>query len=148
LERGFFKLSVSDCGRFLRLDNCTVAKDRFDYARVLLATSSLDVINFVEKVLIDGQLVELKIIEEWGYAIGEDACLLEEEDVDSKMYVPDNNFDNEVPKVSDQVADLVKNLANDWVGDDVELQVDSILKVPPESKEQVNKVVSESASVL
>lgn len=60
----FFKLSVLDCGRFLRLDNSTVAKDRFDYARVLLATSSLDVINFSEKILIDGVVVDLKIIEE------------------------------------------------------------------------------------
>lgn len=42
----FFKLCVFDCGRFLRVDNCSIAKERFDYARILVATSSLEVIIF------------------------------------------------------------------------------------------------------
>ena len=49
-----FKLAIFECGIFLRLNDSTVAKDRFDYARVLLATSSLEVLNFSEIILIDG----------------------------------------------------------------------------------------------
>jgi len=37
----FFKLYVFDCGRYLRADNCSLNRERFDYARVLIATSSL-----------------------------------------------------------------------------------------------------------
>lgn len=107
------------------MDNCTIAKDQFDYARVLLATSSLDVINFTEKILIDGEIVELKIIEEWGFEIGEDACSLEDVDDDSKVSVPCNNYDFLAPDVCDQVDDLVNNLADDWVDEGKEIQCKS-----------------------
>jgi hypothetical protein len=66
-----------DCGRFLRSDGYTAAKERLDYARVLLATPALTVIKKEEHLLVDGCLVEIKIIEEWGYDLGDDACLLE-----------------------------------------------------------------------
>lgn len=92
-SESFFKLCVSECGRFLRMDNSTISKERFDYARVLLATSSLEVLNYTDKMLIDGVLVELKIIEEWGFSLGEDACLLED-DIVSKVSASDNNFDH------------------------------------------------------
>jgi hypothetical protein len=83
-----------------------------------LATSSLEVINFTERILIDGVLVELKIIVEWGFTLGEDACLLEEDDVFSKASIPDNNFDNEIHDIQDNVADLENNLVEDWAGSD------------------------------
>lgn len=57
----FFKLCVIDCGRFLRTDSCSVDRERFDYARVSIATFSLEVVNCVEKLLIDGELVDVKI---------------------------------------------------------------------------------------
>jgi hypothetical protein len=66
----FFKLCVMDCGRFLRADRYTVAKDRLDYARVLIATTSLAVIKKVENVLVDGSLEVVQIIEEWGLRVG------------------------------------------------------------------------------
>jgi len=37
---------------------------RFDFARVLLATSSLEVIKVTNRLLVDGVMVELKIMEE------------------------------------------------------------------------------------
>ena len=55
-------------------------KERFDYARVLVATTSYEIFNCSEEVLIDGELVTVKIIEEWGFNIGDDACHYEEED--------------------------------------------------------------------
>ena len=56
--------------------------------------------------------MELKIIEERGFAIGEDACLLDD-DVDSKASIPEKCYDNVAPEISDQVDNLVNNLADD-----------------------------------
>ena len=60
--------------------------------------------------------MEIKIIEEWGFAIGEDACLLDD-DADSKASIPDKCYDNVAPEISDQVDNLVNNLADDWATD-------------------------------
>jgi hypothetical protein len=59
-------------------------KVRFDYARVLISTSSLEILNSDAKVLVDGELFGFKIIEEWGFSLGEDACLgdIDESEVD------------------------------------------------------------------
>ena len=76
----FFKLCVFDCGRLLRVDEVTVEKERLDYARVFVATSSVEVINTNAKLMVDGVIFYFKIIEEWGFSLGEDACLFDEED--------------------------------------------------------------------
>jgi hypothetical protein len=55
----FFKLCVMDCGRFLHSDNYTAAKDRLDYARVLIATTAMAVIKKVEHLMVNGSLVEV-----------------------------------------------------------------------------------------
>jgi len=60
----FFKLCVFDCGRLMRVNDFTLDKERLDYARVLVATSVLDVINVTAKVVVDGVLFHFKIIEE------------------------------------------------------------------------------------
>jgi hypothetical protein len=60
----FFKLCVFDCGRFLRADSYTVEKDRLDFARILIATSSLVVVKRVERLLVDDTLIEVQVIEE------------------------------------------------------------------------------------
>ncbi|MCI11844.1 sulfate transporter [Trifolium medium] len=73
----FFKLCVLDYGSFLRAYSYIVEKVKLDYARVLIATSAMKVIKGVEKLLVDGVMVEVKIMEEWGYALGEDVCLYE-----------------------------------------------------------------------
>lgn len=76
----FFKLFVFYCGRYLRADTFLLNRERFDFARVLISTSSLDVVNVTKQILVDGMLLEIKIIEEWGFSLGEDACLFEEDD--------------------------------------------------------------------
>jgi hypothetical protein len=53
-----------DCGRFMRVDGYSAAKERVYYAQVLIATPKLAVIKKVEKLLVDGSLVEVQIIEE------------------------------------------------------------------------------------
>ncbi|KEH37388.1 transmembrane protein, putative [Medicago truncatula] len=57
----------------------TLNKERLDFARVLLATSSLDILSSVATLLGDAILMDFKIVEEWGFSIGEDACLYEED---------------------------------------------------------------------
>jgi hypothetical protein len=52
-----------------------VDKVRFDYARVLISTSSSEIVNTDAKILVDGEIFDFKIIEDWGIALGEDACL-------------------------------------------------------------------------
>lgn len=76
----FFKLCVLDCGRFLWTDCCSMDRDRFDYARILIATSSLEVVDCVEKISVDGEVVEIRIIEEFGFNIGDDVCLYDIDD--------------------------------------------------------------------
>lgn len=71
----FFKLCVYDCGRLLKLDDSTLDKVRFDYGRVLISTPYVDLIIYDAKVMIDGVIFYLKIVEEGGFSLGEDACL-------------------------------------------------------------------------
>jgi len=109
----FFKLCVYDCGRLLKVDDITLDRDRFDYARVLVSTSSLDIIKSVANVMVDGVLFEFKIIEEWGFAVGEDACLFDDEEshVDDRSDMPadlDNGIDD------GDVDGLLKSLAAEW----------------------------------
>jgi hypothetical protein len=70
----FFKYCAMDVGRLLRVDGCTLERERFDYARILLATSSLELINTESTVMVDGAVVHFKIVEEWGFLLSEDAC--------------------------------------------------------------------------
>ncbi|PNX71916.1 hypothetical protein L195_g027802, partial [Trifolium pratense] len=104
----FFKLCVLDCGRYLRTDCCSAEKDRLDFARVLIATPSLDIINSVESILVDGGQVEVKIVEEWGYALGEDSCLVEE-DNGSEAAQSECGEGHVDPEVSRDVDLLINN---------------------------------------
>jgi hypothetical protein len=108
----FFKLCVMDCGRFLRPDSYTVARDRLDYARVLISTTALAVVKKVEQILVDGSLVEVQIIEEWGFDLGDDACLLED-DVASKVSINADDESRGDPEASNQVDMLVDQFAKE-----------------------------------
>jgi len=69
---------------------------------------------WVDKLLIDGVLVEVKIVEEWGFNIGEYACLFEDDDgqndhsenedihVDLDVF---NNVDTLVGKIVDELEE-------------------------------------------
>ncbi|MCI74329.1 DUF4283 domain protein, partial [Trifolium medium] len=43
----------------------------------------------MEKLLVEGEMIEVKVIEEWGLALGEDACLYDDEH-ESETYHSDN----------------------------------------------------------
>ncbi|PNY15039.1 cysteine-rich receptor-like protein kinase, partial [Trifolium pratense] len=107
----FFKLCVHECGRFLRTDYCSAEKERLDFARVLIATPNLDIIKRVEIVLVDGIQVKVTIAEEWGYAMGEDHCLFEEE-TESDAAQSDCGEADVDPEVRRNVDILVNNITD------------------------------------
>ncbi|MCH94556.1 sulfate transporter, partial [Trifolium medium] len=118
----FFKLCVLECGRYLRTDECSLERDRFDYARVLVATPSLAVINLTDTILVDYSMVEIKIIDEWGFNIGEDACLFEEEDTQESK--SEHTVDHGDHELSNHVDILVEKLADDLERDEGEWHKD------------------------
>ncbi|GAU23620.1 hypothetical protein TSUD_386090 [Trifolium subterraneum] len=117
----FFKLCVFYCGRSLRADNFSVHRDRLDFARVLIATPDLEIIKRVETVLVDGTLTEIMIVEEWGYALGEDTCLFEDES-EAEASQTDNEVEHDDPEGRRDVDMLVKKLA-DGLGKEDDLQL-------------------------
>lgn len=74
----FFRLCVLDTGRFLHIDDCTVDKARLDYARVLVSTTQIEIVNKTAEFLIDNCNYVIKLVEEWGCNLGEDAFMTEE----------------------------------------------------------------------
>jgi hypothetical protein len=111
----FFRLCALDFGRLLRVDNCTVARERFDYVRILLATSSLEVINDEADLLVDDDLVNIKIMEEWGFSLGEDACLFEDTSIcdESEKAKVHGDF-----VVYNDVKNLVNEMTEEWMEED------------------------------
>ncbi|XP_045791437.1 uncharacterized protein LOC123886142 [Trifolium pratense] len=103
----FFQLCVFECGGFLRTDSCSAEKNRLDFARVLIATPELDIIKRSVTVLVDGTQVEIKIVEEWGYAMGEDACLFEDES-EAESSCGEGQEDPEVLRNVDELVNQFK----------------------------------------
>jgi len=132
-----FKLCVYDCGRLMRVDDITLDRDRFDYARVLVSTSSLELINSEASILVDGALFQFKIIEEWGFAIGEDACLVEdtESQGDDRSVMPEDLDDGVGGR---DVDELLNRLSEDWKKED------EVLHLAPSPVSATVKVTSAS----
>lgn len=63
-----------------------MSRKHFDFARVLIVMSSLDVVNMVDKILVYSVLIEIKIIDEWRFNLGEDDCMFEEDDGSKSSY--------------------------------------------------------------
>ncbi|GAU40819.1 hypothetical protein TSUD_398030 [Trifolium subterraneum] len=86
--------------------------------RVLIATSDLDIVKRTEKVLVDGVLVEIKIVEEWGYAMGEDSCLFEEESETEASHSDfgEGHADPEVCRNADFLVDKIAGGLDDDKG--------------------------------
>ncbi|CAJ2667051.1 uncharacterized protein LOC123905098 [Trifolium pratense] len=106
----FFQLCVFESGRFLRTDSSSVEKTILDFARVLIATPELDIIKKSVSVLVDEIIVEIKIVEEWGYAMGEDSCLFDEgsEFEESQADYSEGQVDPEVNRSVDMLIDKFK----------------------------------------
>jgi hypothetical protein len=127
-NESFFKLCVLDCGRYLRTDSCSLEKERFDFARVLVSTTSLEIISLVDKLLIDGIMVEVKIVEEWGFSIGEDACIFDD-DNDCNIETPLNEDIHVDPEVSNNVDILVGKIVDDIEATELKEDLEQIIPV-------------------
>jgi len=112
----FFKLCVSECGKFVRVDDCTLDRGQIDYARVLITTTSLEVLNLTTDVLVDGTTFSIKLVEEWGCNLGEDAFL--SEDNSEQNLFKDEGFDNfdghDIEGEGGEVEAILDDLCNDW----------------------------------
>lgn len=118
----FFKLCVSSCGRYIRSDECTLDKARLDFARVLISTSFLEVVNTTAEVIIDGCKHSIKLVEEWGCYLGEDA-FLSEDGTETRTEALSHRDD--VPVMDDIQADmdeLVQDLSKEWIQPEIHLE--------------------------
>ena len=128
----FFRLCVMDCGRYLRTDSGSLEKERFDFSRVLVSTTSLEIISLVDKLLINGILVEVKIVEEWGFSIGEDECLFE--DVNDGNNEQHENEDIHVdPDVSNNVDTLVVKIVEELEATELKEDLEQIIPDSPKN---------------
>ncbi|CAG9768404.1 unnamed protein product [Ceutorhynchus assimilis] len=80
-NESFFRLCAPENGRFIRADECTIDKARLDFARILVSTSQLEILNTSSEVVIDGRKYIIKLVEEWGCHLGEDAFMTEVDSV-------------------------------------------------------------------
>ncbi|MCI75357.1 hypothetical protein A2U01_0096626, partial [Trifolium medium] len=64
-------------------------------------------------------MIEVKIVEEWGYTLGEDSCLFKDES-DSEASEPDYDVEHGDPDVCRHVDALVEELA-EFVEEDDDL---------------------------
>ena len=115
----FFKLCAFDFGRVMNVDSCTVDRDRLDYARILLATNSLTIINDSFDILVDDMLMNIKIVEEWGYEIGEDVCLFENDSENEAECETCEKVDEHATfAVNKDTDNMVNDMAAEWGDDD------------------------------
>jgi len=70
---------VVNVGRYVRADECTVDKAMMDFARILISTTQVEILNTSYDFIIDGSMYSIKLVEEWGCYLGEDAFLIEVE---------------------------------------------------------------------
>ena len=45
----FFRLCVAGTGRFILADECTIDKAQLDYARILISTHNIEIVNMLEQ---------------------------------------------------------------------------------------------------
>jgi hypothetical protein len=166
-NESFFKLCVFECGSYLRTDNCSLSRQRFDFARVLVSTSSFEVINMSEQISIDGGLVGIKIVEEWGFNLGEDVCLSDEDEKsfasspETEKFHDDidtnNNVDVLVDKMAKEFAEVedenenVKGTSNGAVNLETTTSVEKhdpivLSSAGPDSPKLASQVVAASSS--
>jgi len=112
----FFRICVSGIGRFLYVDECTADKARLDFARILVVTPEIEIVNKLSDFIIDGRQYALKLVEEWGCNLGEDAFTSDEA---TKPFSEDRSehFNPEgLDEVQDawDLDDLVTDLQNEW----------------------------------
>lgn len=72
----------------------------------------MNIINDAVDVLVDDVLVHIKVVEEWGFSLGEDVCLFEDDTVGEDNTLEDAH---DVCNVNNDVHKLVNDMTEDWV---------------------------------
>jgi len=85
------------------------------------------VVNVTDKLLVDEVLIEIKIIEEWGFNIGEDACLFEE-DEKSISSCPDNDARHDDLDTGINVDEFIDKIVEDLAVEEDEVLQDNVAK--------------------
>jgi hypothetical protein len=133
-NENFFKLCVLDCDSFLRTDNCSLNRERFDYARVLVSTTSLDVVNVTEQLIVDGTSVDIKIVEEFGFNIADDVCL----------YDVDDNSESDNQEHADMYEDIAADKNVDMLADKI---VQDLVDMEDLNTTDVNGLLPENVAI-
>jgi hypothetical protein len=97
-------------------DVCTIDKARMDFARILISTPIIVIVNKTTEFFIDGSKYVIKLVEEWDCNLGEDAFMTEGES-DSRHET--SSLQNDVDGFEEvqgewEVDDLVNDLHNNW----------------------------------
>ena len=113
----FFRLCVSGIGRFLYVDECTTDKARVDFTCILIATLNIEIVNKTSKFVVDGAVYAIKIVEEWGCNLGEDAFMSEAETNTLQEAAPHFNNLTGLDEVQGEweLDDLVNDLHEEWL---------------------------------
>ena len=102
------------------MDDFTVDKARLDFARILVSTHRVEIVNKTSEILIDGCKYVIMIVEEWGCCLGEDAFLIDEvTDSGQDLLVPDDVQGLEEVQGEWELDDLVTDLQKEWSQHDV-----------------------------
>jgi len=115
-NEAFFRLCVSENGRFTHADECTVDKAHLDFARILVSTTQLEILNTSSKFVIDGRRYVIKLVEEWGCHLGKDAFMMEVDYVSTPEMFSQPRDDASLEEVQGEweLDDLVTDLQQEW----------------------------------
>lgn len=114
-------MCVSGVGRFIHVDECTVDKARFDFACILVSTPNIEIVNQSVEFIIAGNRFCIKLVEEWGCNLGEDAFMTEVEPVSSseELHQLKNAKDLDEVQGEWELDDLVNDLHKEWSANEV-----------------------------
>jgi len=93
-----------------------VVKARLDYAHILVLTPNNEIVNQSLKFFMDGNKFLIKLVEEWGCNLGEDAFMMEVElDTKPEMLLQSNHVDR-LDEVQGEweLDELVNDLHKEW----------------------------------
>jgi len=112
----FFRLCVLGIGRFILADECTVNKARMDFARILVSTPQIEIVNKLAEFLIDGTKFNIKLVEKWGCNLGEDAFMTEVESDSTPEGIIQPNDVDDLDEVQGEweLDELVDDLHKEW----------------------------------
>ncbi|KAK7243673.1 hypothetical protein RIF29_38482 [Crotalaria pallida] len=133
----FFKTLVSKFGTFLKADTETRERTKLDVARIQVKTSTQGFINIVQRIMINGRIFGVRIMEE---------CLVQDntkkqsvDEVDKKSNQDTSCFDSfSDDSLEDKHKGVLTDFSDEWVPDSMELKSPSMK--PTVSRKKTNRL--------